>query len=198
MRFTGEFNNVCCRRIWFSDSIFNSFSCNLWYKMKSIRKGVSQESMMFWSNHACRKYRHENRRKRACKTRSQKEIKNLCISLFMLLIFDSASTAFFNLSSLTLIVSAHFLSASSILFSREVTKALKTVYKFMSKKMLQREFASYYLICALATHVHIQVVLNLQSLHLIFSIISKKSLTCMGVKYMRNVELTVMIIVSSP
>lgn len=116
----------------------------------------------------------------------------------MLLIFDSASTAFFNLSSLTLIVSAHFLSASSILFSREVTKALKTVYKFMSKKMLQREFASYYLICALATHVHIQVVLNLQSLHLIFSIISKKSLTCMGVKYMRNVELTVMIIVSSP
>lgn len=53
--------------------------------------------------------------------------KNLCISVFIFSIFDSASKVCFNLSSLIFLVSSYFFSVSSIFFSREFTKACNKI-----------------------------------------------------------------------
>lgn len=50
---------------------------------------------------------------------------DLCIQVFSSIIFDSASKASFNRSSLSLFVSSNFLSVSSIFFSSELTRAYK-------------------------------------------------------------------------
>lgn len=51
-----------------------------------------------------------------------REKNNLSIAMFKSSIFDSASIAFFSLSSLILFVSSYFFSVSSIFFSRELTR----------------------------------------------------------------------------
>lgn len=48
-----------------------------------------------------------------------------CIEVFSSIIFDSATKASFNRSSLSLFVSSNFLSVSSIFFSSELTRAYK-------------------------------------------------------------------------
>lgn len=58
---------------------------------------------------------------------------HLCILVFSLIIFDSASKACFNLSSLSLFVSSYFFSVSSIFFSKELTKACIIPRKWQTK-----------------------------------------------------------------
>ena len=85
---TGVWSKDCCRRTWFSVSMSVNFSSSLQICKQNQKQGGNHEDQ------------HISRHIEQSKSTTNKHDHNLCIAVFSSTIFDSASRACFNLSSL--------------------------------------------------------------------------------------------------